>query len=59
MNIILNNYKMKKIICEKCGYEFKCESSDIKNCWCSKVPPIKIDKSLKNCICENCLKLQT
>ena len=56
MRIILNRFKMKKIICEKCGCVFTCESSNIENCWCFKIPPVKIDINLKNCICEDCLK---
>ena len=46
---------MKKIICKSCKKEFFCNSLDIKNCWCFKIPPKLINNTFNSCICEKCL----
>lgn len=42
--------------CAKCGKEFTCEISLGKHhCWCMDKPPVIPDKTLKGCVCEECL----
>ena len=44
---ISNNQFAKNIVCEKCKKEFICNSFDIKNCWCFKIPPKIINYTFK------------
>ena len=41
--------------CEICNVSFECNSSKYNDCWCFKVPIVKISENIKDCVCKNCL----
>jgi len=42
--------------CERCGNDFICNRNE-KECWCFKLPYVRLDKTQKynDCLCEKCL----
>ena len=52
--MIIDEYT-RLIVCEKCKNEFYCNAYSNNTCNCMSLEIKVIDKSLKDCICNNCL----
>ena len=49
---------LKKLVCDECGTQFNCGSTEERSCWCMSMPNMRGGFDLAGkCVCPDCLTL--
>ncbi len=51
-------HKKQNATCHHCGLPFAC-GRDTARCWCATLPVVENPLAGKDCLCKNCLRMQT